>query len=139
MPFVEVIRAVARSGYDLLIKAAHPPAGLSERLFGSTDMQLLRKCPCPAWIDHPEAAPHYAQVPAAVDPLPGHDGGCARQVIGLASSLAEQVPADRIVMGTLGRVGIPGFFVGNTAEEVLQTSRASVLAVKPAGFVSPVR
>jgi len=35
--------------------------------------------------------------------------------------------------------GVPGFFMGNTAEEVLQTTMASVLAVKPAGFVSPVQ
>lgn len=53
-------------------------------------------------------------------------------------SVAEGLPADLVVMGTVGRVGIPGFFIGNTAEEVIQTTSASVLAVKPAGFVSPV-
>jgi nucleotide-binding universal stress UspA family protein len=41
-------------------------------------------------------------------------------------------------MGTVGRTGLPGFFIGNTAEEVLQTATTSVLAVKPAGFESPV-
>jgi nucleotide-binding universal stress UspA family protein len=41
-------------------------------------------------------------------------------------------------MGTLGRSGIPGLFIGNTAEEVLQNTRSSILAVKPPGFVSPV-
>jgi nucleotide-binding universal stress UspA family protein len=41
-------------------------------------------------------------------------------------------------MGTVGRTGIPGFFIGNTAEEVLQTTTASVLAVKPKDFISPV-
>jgi hypothetical protein len=30
------------------------------------------------------------------------------------------------------------FFIGNNAEEMLQTTRASVLAVEPAGFDSPV-
>ncbi len=48
-PFAEVIRAVLRNGYDLVIKAARPPEGVSERLLGSTDMHLLRKCPCPVW------------------------------------------------------------------------------------------
>jgi nucleotide-binding universal stress UspA family protein len=52
--------------------------------------------------------------------------------------LAERLPADLIVTGTVGRSGIPGFFIGNTAEEVLQTTQASVLAVKPRNFVSPV-
>ena len=41
-------------------------------------------------------------------------------------------------MGTLGRNGIPGLFIGNTAEDVLQATRASVLAVKPEDFASPV-
>jgi len=34
-------------------------------------------------------------------------------------------------MGTVGRTSINGFIIGNTAEDVLQTTRASVLAVKP--------
>lgn len=217
IPFVEVIRAVKLGGYDLVIKSARCPAGLSERLFGSNDMHLLRKCPCPVWIDRPNAAPHYTHILAAVDPMAPAGEGCDDQVMSLASSLAvresaslsvahawhldgesmlrhgrlrvpaielqqllqgaedrhreklaallgryglsagdpavhlvkgeaapsirqlaEQLPADLIVMGTVGRSGIPGFFIGNTAEEVLQTTQASVLAVKPGNFVSPV-
>ena len=53
--FVQVIRTVLVNGHDLLIKAAKPPRGLSERVLGSTDMHLLRKCPCPVWIDRPNA------------------------------------------------------------------------------------
>lgn len=215
VPFVEVIRAVLRNGYDLVIKPARPPEGLSERIFGSTDLHLLRKCPCPVWIDRPGEANPYQRILAAVDPTaePGSD----RLVMDLATSLAaregadlsvvhawalegesllrgrrapmpseevdrlveeergrhteamdhllasygidlkapgvhlvkgwpaqvireteENTKADLIVMGTVGRTGIPGFFIGNTAEEVLQATRASILAVKPAGFVSPV-
>ncbi len=51
-------------------------------------------------------------------------------------AVAERTDADLIVMGTVGRTGIPGFFIGNAAEEVLQTAVASILAVKPEGFVS---
>lgn len=54
-------------------------------------------------------------------------------------NVATLINADIIVMGTLGRAGIPGFFIGNTAEEVLQTTGCSILAVKPPGFTSPVR
>ena len=43
-----------------------------------------------------------------------------------------------VVMGTLARTGIPGMFIGNTAESVLNQVDCSVLAVKPPGFVSPV-
>lgn len=48
----------------------------------------------------------------------------------------EQV--DLLVMGTVCRTGVAGFFIGNTAEEVLSAVDCSVLTVKPAGFVSPV-
>ena len=44
-----------------------------------------------------------------------------------------------LVMGTLCRTGIPGFFIGNTAETILNQVDCSVLTVKPKGFVSPVK
>jgi universal stress protein E len=43
-----------------------------------------------------------------------------------------------VVMGTVGRTGIAGLFIGNTAEKILQNLSCSVLAIKPAGFRSPV-
>lgn len=52
--------------------------------------------------------------------------------------VARMHRADLIIMGTVGRTGLAGFFIGNTAETVLRESRCSVLAVKPVGFVSPV-
>ncbi len=53
--------------------------------------------------------------------------------------LATKKRVALIVMGTVGRTGIPGFFVGNTAEKVLGVVDTSVLAVKPEGFVTPVK
>ena len=52
--------------------------------------------------------------------------------------LAHQKQVDLIVMGTVCRTGIAGFFIGNTAEKILQDVDCSVLTVKPEGFVSPV-
>ena len=52
--------------------------------------------------------------------------------------MAEIISADLVVMGTVGRAGIPGLFIGNTAEAVLGRLTSSVLAVKPEGFTSPV-
>lgn len=43
-----------------------------------------------------------------------------------------------LVMGTIGRSGYEGILIGNTAERVLDDVRCSVMAVKPAGFVSPI-
>lgn len=45
---------------------------------------------------------------------------------------------DLLVMGTIARAGMDGVFVGNTAERILDEVQCSVLAVKPAGFVSPI-
>ena len=56
----------------------------------------------------------------------------------LIPRLAEEKDIDVIVMGTVARSGIPGFFIGNTAEKILNSVPCSVLAVKPSGFVSPV-
>ena len=47
--------------------------------------------------------------------------------------------ADTTVLGTLSRTGVAGVFIGNTAERVLAGVGSSVLAVKPAGFETPVR
>jgi universal stress protein E len=56
----------------------------------------------------------------------------------MITNLAAKRRIDLIVMGTVGRTGIPGFLIGNTAETVLRQVNCSVLAVKPPGFVSPV-
>jgi nucleotide-binding universal stress UspA family protein len=216
-PFIEVVRAVQRNGYDLVMKAAQHDSGLTPVLFGSTDMHLLRKCPCPVWIDRPGSSTSYRHILAAVDPFDDESGNLQRLILDLATSLAErehaaldvvhawelpgesmltngrgrmprdeferllearethhrqaldtllsgyglntrsenvhlvkgrpaqvisahagQRQADLIVMGTLGRVGIPGLIIGNTAEDVLRETPTAVLAVKPGGFVSPV-
>lgn len=224
--FLEVIHRVLRDGCDLVIKPAEDPDWL-DRLFGSEDMHLLRKCPCPVWLMKPNDSSNYRCILAAVgfdpgDPEPEEDS-LNTQIMELASSLAtsdfadlhfvhvwdapqagfasiwsdnvetaevrfaeavgarhragmdqlmqrlrqsigkeaydylspkvylpkgvagreipalvERIRADLVVMGTVGRTGIPGLFIGNTAETVLYGLRSSVLAVKPPGFVSPV-
>lgn len=53
--------------------------------------------------------------------------------------LIESLDIDLLVMGTVGRTGVPGFVIGNTAENVLGEIQCSLLAAKPNGFVSPVR
>ncbi len=61
--------------------------------------------------------------------------GRARSVI---PSLAAELNVDLMVMGTVGRTGIPGLIIGNTDESVLSRIHCSVLAVKPPGFATPV-
>jgi universal stress protein E len=52
--------------------------------------------------------------------------------------MAQQLNADLIAMGTVGRSGVMGVLLGNTAEKVLDTCDCSILTVKPDGFVSPI-
>ena len=52
--------------------------------------------------------------------------------------LARKLKVDLIALGTVGRSGIQGVLLGNTAEKVLTTCDASILTVKPADFVSPI-
>lgn len=54
------------------------------------------------------------------------------------SSLAKSGQIDLIVMGTLARTGIPGFFIGNVAEYVLSVVKCGTLTVKADGFETPV-
>ena len=45
-PYQEVIREVVRNNRDLVIMTAEGKTGLTQRLFGSTSMHLMRKCTC---------------------------------------------------------------------------------------------
>jgi nucleotide-binding universal stress UspA family protein len=89
--FLEVIRAVLRHAYDLVIKPAENLTW-ARRLFGSDDLHLLRKCPCPVWLMKPPEKSNYQRVLAAVgfDPLnPAPiDRELNREILELASSLA---------------------------------------------------
>ncbi|MBA5761029.1 universal stress protein [Vibrio sp. 404] len=45
---------------------------------------------------------------------------------------------DILAMGTIARTGIKGLVMGNTAENVLQSIKCSLVALKPEGFISPI-
>jgi len=231
VPFLEIIRSVLRDGHDLVIKIPETLDWL-DQLFGSDEMHLLRKCPCPVWLIKPQAPKSFRRILAAVDVDDAHPQAelelCEalnRQILEMASSLAiadfaelhvvhaweaigesimrdgvfmsepeeqvrtyveqvrlrhkagldgimrkltsdlgkdateylkpqahlvkggarkeipalaKQIEADLVVMGTVARVGIPGFLIGNTAETILNQIDCSVLAIKPPGFVTPV-
>jgi len=224
--YLEVIRQVLRNKHDLVIKCAEPLDGLKQTLFGSTDMHLMRKCPCPVWIIKSSDHKHNRRILAAVDrdpedtqkdalnrpilematslalteaaelhvihaweaysedllrsprmpytdaevdlmveeeeashrqwlkkllvehaePAATNANDCAIPKLHLVKGRAQQIiplkardlDVDLIIMGTVARTGIPGFFIGNTAESILNQIDCSVLTIKPPGFVSPV-
>lgn len=64
----------------------------------------------------------------------------------IAGKPDRQIPAfvaehniDILVMGTVARTGIAGFFIGNTAENIVQQINCSLLTIKPKGFISSVK
>ena len=54
-------------------------------------------------------------------------------------ALVKELDLDLVVMGTIGRSGIPGLVIGNTAESLLSRLPCALLAIEPEGFLSPVR
>lgn len=55
------------------------------------------------------------------------------------SQVVKRQKIDLVVMGSVGRVGIDAFLIGETADTVIRSVTCSVLVVKPEGFVSPVK
>ncbi|MBS3756868.1 MAG: universal stress protein [Desulfobacterales bacterium] len=120
--YLEAIRAVLKNEYDLLIKPAENPIW-TNRLFGSDDLHLLRKCPCPVWLMKPSEKPSYSSILAAVDfdplnPLQS-EHNLNREILELAASLAHsdfaslhiahawEAPAEKILMSR-GEISLDG-------------------------------
>lgn len=57
----------------------------------------------------------------------------------LIPSIVNDNKIDVLIMGTVSRTGIAGFIIGNTAENILQKINCSLWALKPPGFLSPVK
>jgi nucleotide-binding universal stress UspA family protein len=224
--FLEIIREVLRHQRDLVIKSVEHTEGIGEKLFGGTDMKLMRKCPCPVWLIKSTQQQGYREILVALDydPESPENDALNLQVLEMASSLAlaafselhivhawhlqhesllrssrlsfsddevdamvrdeeskrsrwladiveqgcgvqgteaanylkpqlhmiegdarfivpqcaKELSAELVVMGTVGRSGVPGFLMSNAAEAILEQIDCSVLAIKPAGFVTPV-
>lgn len=60
------------------------------------------------------------------------------RIVNTINGLIDKLGIDVLVMGSLGRSGIPGFFIGNKAETLLNAIDCTVLTIKPDGFISPV-
>lgn len=122
--FREVIREVHQYQHDLVVKRVGNVERTSPFL-GNTDLNLLRHCPCPVWIVKSTQQHGFDTIVAAVDYDP-------------EDQKVDELNGAILVMGTVGRTGIPGLVIGNTAEAILNQVHCSILAVKPPDFVSPV-
>ena len=97
-PFLEIIRQVLRGKHDLVIIAAEGKGGLTDRLFGSTSMHLIRKCPCPVWVVKPTRRRKYQRILAAVDIISDYpdpkQNSLNPLIVQLASSMAQMNKAE---------------------------------------------
>lgn len=95
-PFLTIIRRVLHQGHDLLIKTAEHVTGPKAVLFHPTDRNLMRKCPCPAWMIRPEQHRNYRRILAAVDSFPDNEINVDlnRHILDLASSQAVRDDAE---------------------------------------------
>jgi len=90
--FIEIIKEVLRNNHDLVIKTVHGMGGTtSDMLFGSTAMNLLRKCPCPVWLKKPGQGERFYRIMAAVDvvPLEVEENNLNNIIMELATSQAR--------------------------------------------------
>lgn len=62
--------------------------------------------------------------------------GPARELL---PELARELQADLVIMGAVARGRLKRFFIGSTAEQVLDRLPCDVLVMKPDGFATPVR
>jgi len=55
------------------------------------------------------------------------------------SEIAEEIDAELVILGTIGRSGLSATLLGHTAEQVIDNLNCDLLALKPAGFISPIK
>ncbi len=128
-PFIEIIRQVLRGKHDLVIMAAEGKGGIKQRLFGSTSMHLMRKCPCPVWVVKPAKRTKYKKIMAAVDvtndfPDDNNRGSLNPLIMELASSLARMDDSELHVVQVWSVYGEGYMQVrGNMSDESLQELR----------------
>jgi len=89
--YIEVIRAVVRDKFDVVIKAANPKSALTSALFGNNDIRLLHQCPCPVIVLKPTRRKKFRQILAAVDPVTENKESIElnRSIMDSAISLAD--------------------------------------------------
>jgi len=102
--FIEIVRFVRAQNCDFVVKTAEPHSGVQRLLFASTDQHLMRKCPCPVWLQTAQASGVPRRILAAVDletwiaAEPETLTALNRRVVDIACSVAAPDGADVIVL-----------------------------------------
>lgn len=125
IPFLEIIYAVLREQHDLVITTAEEKKGIRARLFGSTSLHLIRKCPCPVWVVKRAQTRPYARILAAVDPSvydPKRDS-LNPMILQIASGMARREAAELHIVHVWHLFG-ESYLDKRMSEQALQEAKA---------------
>ena len=124
-PFLEIIRQVLRDKHDLVILAAEGKGGIKKRLFGSTSMHLMRKCPCPVWVVKQAQTRPYTRTLAAVDPSASSTKSDSLNplILQLAGSMASKEAGELHVIHVWHLFGERYVHIRGMTEDEIQEAR----------------
>ena len=90
--YVEVIKAVTKGNFDLLVKSVNPTIDIKTVLFGREDTRLLHYCPCPVLVLKPSRRKLWKNILGAVDPRIQTSEGLDlnKDILDLGAFFAEQ-------------------------------------------------
>jgi nucleotide-binding universal stress UspA family protein len=127
VPFLEIIREVMRNSHDLVIKIPETHNWLGQ-LFGSDDMHLLRKCPCPVWLIKAGVTTNYRRILATVDVNDAYptaklksQRALNQQILEMAVLLALSDSAELHIMHAwepIGESAMRGVFMSTSEEKI---------------------
>lgn len=119
-PAVTVVREVLRNDFDLVMKDFHGQEGSQRLAISSTDMRLLRNCPCPVWLTKPRLEKEGA-ILAAIDPLAegSEHKNMNQAILSLTSDVASMANREAHVVSAWNAKG-EGMLAGRVAHERLQ-------------------
>ncbi|MCG6201349.1 universal stress protein UspE [Psychromonas antarctica] len=85
---------------------------------------------------HRKTLTEYAQQYAIPEQNTHLKQGLPEDVI---SEVANDINAQLVILGTVGRSGLSATLLGHTAEQVIDNLNCDLLALKPQGFISPIK
>jgi len=108
-PATAVVRHAVASKADLVVRSHARDLVARRRSFGSVDMQLLRKCPCPVWIVGVSEWSRPKRIVAAVHPDPDDavEQALNHRILDAARLLAELEKGSLTVLTAWAPYGEP--------------------------------
>ncbi|MEM9233484.1 MAG: universal stress protein [Pseudomonadota bacterium] len=125
---INIVHAWSPTGLHFL---ENPRSGLSPQEIESyvTEWQAVAS----SWLDGFISKVSERHADCRITFTPVLVMGDARQAVPRATA---ELQADILVIGSANRSGLPGLFIGNTAEDVIDRTKCGVYVVKPEGFSS---